>query len=122
MNVTRMRLRDSLHRVDQEGLKRRRKRRLSRRVYNVKGPNQLWHIDTNHKLLRWHFVIFGCIDGYSSVPVALECCNNNKSETVLNCFLKGVDNNGMPSGLRSDKGQENVLVAEYMLTHREKYP
>ena len=39
INVTRMRLRDSLQRVDQEGLKRRRKRRLSRRVYNVKGLN-----------------------------------------------------------------------------------
>ena len=55
INVTRMTLRDSLHREDQEGLKWRRKRRLSRQVYNVKGLNQLWHIDTNHKLLRCPF-------------------------------------------------------------------
>ena len=23
------------------------------------GPNSLWHIDGNHKLIKWHLVIHG---------------------------------------------------------------
>ncbi len=38
---------------------------VSRRSYNVPGPNSLWHIDANLRLIRWKFVIQGGIDGYS---------------------------------------------------------
>ena len=34
---------------------------------------------------------------------------------MLNCFLKGVEEFGLPSRVRSDKGLENVLVADYMV-------
>ena len=86
-----MRIRNSIHRVDHDAVNARKKGRLYRRVCNVKGPNHLWHIDTNHKLVRWYLVIVGVIDGFSRLPAALECQNDNKAETVLQCFLKGVN-------------------------------
>ena len=44
-----------------------------RRVYSVEGPNSLWHIDGNHKLIRWKVVIHGGIDGHSRTIVFLKC-------------------------------------------------
>uniref|UniRef100_A0A3B3BMS2 Integrase core domain-containing protein n=1 Tax=Oryzias melastigma TaxID=30732 RepID=A0A3B3BMS2_ORYME len=38
---------------------------IVRRTYSVKGPLSLWHVDTNHKLIRYNIVIFGAVDGYS---------------------------------------------------------
>ena len=110
-----MRIRDSIHRVDHDAVISRKKGRLHRRVYNVKGPNHLWHMDTNHKLVRWYFIIVGVIGGFSRLPVELECTNNNKAETILQCFLKGVEMYGLPSRVRSDKGGEDVLVTDYMI-------
>ena len=50
--IQRYRFRDSMHRVNEVGIQFRRKGRLKRRVYNVKGANHLWHINTNHKLVK----------------------------------------------------------------------
>ncbi|CAC5365815.1 unnamed protein product [Mytilus coruscus] len=92
IRVQRWRLRDSIQRLDSSGAQTRKSGRLHRRVYNVMGPNHLWHIDTNHKLVRWRFVIIGGVDG--------------------------VANFGVPLRVRSDKGLENVSVADFMLSER----
>lgn len=116
--LQRSRVRESLHRVDYEGVKRRKKNGLSRRVYNVQGSNHLWHLDTHHKLVRWYFIVIGVIDGFSRLPVVLDCTTNNKAPTVLESFIKGVVEYGLPLRVRSDKGLENVLVADYILEKR----
>ncbi|WAR07795.1 hypothetical protein MAR_017753, partial [Mya arenaria] len=92
--------------------------RIQRRTYSVSGPQALWHIDGNHKLIRWRLVIHGGIDGYSRFPVYLNVSNNNRADTVLYAFLEAVQQFGLPRRVRSDKGGENVLVAEYMVEHQ----
>ena len=58
------------------------------RKYNVLCPNALWHIDGNHKMIRWRFVIHTAIDGYSSLTPYLYCAKNNNSHslTVSKCI------------------------------------
>lgn len=51
--VQRDRVRASLQRVDPEGVALRWGQTVQRRNYCVHGPNSLWHIDGNHKLIRY---------------------------------------------------------------------
>ena len=62
--VQRVRVCASIHRVDPENTAIRRSVTI-RRSYHVQGPNSLWHVDGNHKLVRWRLVIHGGIYGYS---------------------------------------------------------
>lgn len=68
-------------------------------------------------LHRWRLVVHVAIDGYSRLTAFLHCSNNNRAETVLQLLLKAVNEFGLPSRLRTDKGGENVDVALYMLQH-----
>ena len=121
-HIQRWRIRDSLLRVDPWGVEQRSRRILHRRKYTVPGPNSLWHIDGNHKLIRWRIVVHGGIDGYSRIPVYLKASSNNKAATVLQCFISAVFQYGLPSRVRADCGGENTLVSEYMLKHPLRGP
>ncbi len=118
IKVQRQRVRDSLHRVDPVGIELRSIRILHRRVYRVRSPNSLWHLDGYHKLIRWNIVIHGGIDGFSRLIVFLKAAPNNYASTVLSGFMSAVREFGLPSRVRTDRGGENVMVASYMLQHR----
>ena len=122
LRIQRSRIRESLLRVDPRGVRTRFRQALHRRQYNVPMPNSLWHIDGYHKLIRWRIVIHGGIDGYSRLPVYFQASTNNKSETVLRAFLGAVEQYGLPSRVRCDRGGENVLVSNFMLSRPERGP
>lgn len=62
--------------------------------------------------MRWYFIILGAmvlVDHLSHLNVLH---TNNKAETILNCFLKGVKCYGIPSRVRSEEGMENDFMIE----------
>ena len=67
-----------------------------------------WHMDGNHKLIRWKFVIHGAVDRYSRLVTFLKCSSNNRATTVLESFAAAVQTCGLPRKLRADLGGENV--------------
>lgn len=118
LRVQRHRIRASITRFDPGGLMERRcriARTINRRVYSVPNPHYMWHIDGNHKLIRWGFVIHVAIDGFSRCCLYINCSTNNTSDTVLNLFQEAIVlYNVIPTRVRSDYGVENVKVWEAM--------
>ena len=110
VRVERTRLRGSIHRIDPINTAIRRSVAIRRRVYHSNGPNHTWHIDGNHKLIRWRLVIHGGIDGFSRTIVYLHCANNNRAQTVVTQFCKATSAYGIPLKIHSDLGGENVDV------------
>lgn len=73
-------------RINYLGVEQRKRKRIPRREYRVNGPHHLWHIDGNHKLIRYGMVIHGCIDGSTRTIIYLSIKDNNTSATVLDLF------------------------------------
>jgi hypothetical protein len=134
MCIQRHRVLASMQRVDRLGHRLRERKAIQRRKYEVKRPNALWHLDGHHKMIRWGIVIHGIVDGYCrtvcggscksetilislqySQITGLRASNNNRSTTVLGLFLDSIDDHGMPSRLRGDRGGENISCAVYMV-------
>ena len=118
LRMSRKRIRESLRRVDPFGVESRARGVLRRRRYHVDSPNDLWHIDGYHKLIRWRLVIHGGIDGFSRLIMFLKVSSNNRAETMFQAFEQGVTEFGLPSRIRMDKGGENVEVARYIVEER----
>ena len=124
IRLTRAQIRASIHRVDPDGVVSCRedaRRRICRRVYSSPYPHYMWHIDGNHKLIRWHMVIHIGIDGFSRACVFMKCSDNNCANTVLEAFGQALEEfNVSPTRIRSDHGGENVKIWEAMLNHRSE--
>lgn len=108
IHVQRSKVRKAIHDLDPSVTSRKRPA-IQRRVYSVPYPNYLWHLDGNHKLIRWRFVVHHCIDGFSRLITFCRCSTNNKAETILSSYA-AVRKYCRPRRIRSDHGGENVLV------------
>jgi hypothetical protein len=108
--ATRKQVREILQHRDPDGNVLRRAEMIHRRVYSVPFINSLWHMDGQHKLVNWKFVIHGGVDGKSRLIVFMEASNNNKASTVENLFLQATERWGWPQRVRADYGGENLGV------------
>uniref|UniRef100_A0A1X7TLT8 Integrase core domain-containing protein n=1 Tax=Amphimedon queenslandica TaxID=400682 RepID=A0A1X7TLT8_AMPQE len=88
IQVPRHRLRALIHRVDPINTALRRSTIITQTRYHASGPNAVWHIDGNHKMIHWHLVIHGGIDGFTRTIVLLKCSDNNRASTALDSFTK----------------------------------
>ncbi|XP_046863141.1 uncharacterized protein LOC124456874 [Xenia sp. Carnegie-2017] len=115
VNVQRNRIRSIIKEVDPRGVETRSSLRIRRRRYSVPCPNYLWHIDGNHKLIRWKFVLHHGIDGFSRLVTFGKFSNNNRASTVLDRFNKAVEKYGQPLKIRTGYGGENVQIWRNMV-------
>lgn len=118
--VTRQQVRTIMQARDPERNGLRRAQVLCRRDYDVPFINSLWHMDGQHKLINWKFVIHGAVDGKSRLIVFMHASDNNRSETVTSSFLAATQRWGWPSRVRADHGGENLGVRDLMLDVRGK--
>lgn len=118
IRVQRQRVRASIHRVDPQGPSERSSRNFHPRVYETPCPNYVWHLDGNHKLVKWGFVTHLAIDGFTRLITFGETSDNNRAETVMEKFTRAVEKYGRPLRVRTDHGGENVRVWQDMIHHR----
>ena len=109
--------------IDPEGVERRKRKRLLRRKYENPGPNYMWHIDGNDKLVPFGFGIHGAIDGFSRKIMWAEVCDTNKNPRVVGQhYLKCVWNLGViPCIIRCDCGTENKQIEKCQVYFRSEH-
>nr|XP_018913530.1 PREDICTED: uncharacterized protein LOC109041600 [Bemisia tabaci] len=117
--VTWKRVKDNLRQANPAATLLRRRQKIIRRKFKVKGANYLWSMDSNHKLIHYRIVIHGCVDGFSRKIIYLNAASDNTADTVLQMFYKGMEENGIPVRVRGDKGSENARVKDCMQELRQ---
>jgi AraC-like DNA-binding protein len=118
--VTRQQIRDIMRARDPHGTMLRKAQVLSRREYEVPFINSVWHMDGQHKLINWKFVIHGAVDGKSRLITFMQVADNNRAETVDEGFISATKRWGWPSRVRADFGGENLGVRAMMMAVRGK--
>lgn len=109
-----------LREIDPDGVERRSRYRLKRRVYGVSGPNQIWHLDGWDKLAPFKLYVHGCVDGFSRKYMWLQVASTNKDPNVVSYyFLKALRKfQCIPAIVRTDKGTENPGVEALQIALR----
>lgn len=110
--VSRDHIMHAMQEISPEGVEARKSRKLTRRKYFSRGPNDCWHADGYDKLKPFGFPIHACIDGHSRRILWLELVrSNNDPYIVASLYLKTVSSIGIPNRIRTDCGSENGILA-----------
>lgn len=83
LSVKRTEIMQIMKHLSPHATEERKAHRLQRRIYTVKGPNYLWHVDGYDKLKPFGFCIHGCIDGYSRRIMWLEVASSNNNPAIV---------------------------------------
>ena len=106
--IPRSTVRKAMHSRDADGVARRRRRAIVRRVYHAPHVNYVWHSDTNMKLVRWGIWIYASVDGYSKFLLHVVAADNiSKGNGVLAHGRDMLQYLAIPDLLRVDAGGEN---------------
>ena len=113
LTIDRETVRCALKVIDPEGVNRRLSRKLKRRQYRVRGPNDTWHIDGYDKLKPFGFCVHGAIDGYSRRILWLEVASTNNDPAVIAYYYTNYlrKYGGTARKIRGDCGTENMYLA-----------
>lgn len=98
--------------LDPEGVELRKKRRLVRRRYHAKGPNNIWHIDSYDKLQAYGIGINAAIDGFSRKVIWAHAFVTNSDPRVIGRYYMDAvsTSGGCPRKIRVDAGTENHII------------
>ena len=64
IKVPQEKLCSEIHRVDHTNTVSRQSTVVSNRVYSTPHPNNIWHLDGNHKMIYWRLVMHAGVDGF----------------------------------------------------------
>ena len=85
------RIRQSMRRVDPEGtlLRPLEMKTICRRKYSVAGPLSLWHIDGNHKFIRFVTSFVSCLS--SKLFIIITIYGNRENELSNDIFRRNFE-------------------------------
>ena len=123
VRATQETVRIALSVIDTDGVNARRRRRLIRRSYNSRGPNDCLHVDGYDKLKPFGISIHGCIDGFSRKIMWLTASHTNKNPRyVARYFVEHLKKyKRVPRSVRTDAGTENVLIHRIQMALRYRH-
>ncbi|KAH3731109.1 hypothetical protein DPMN_057114 [Dreissena polymorpha] len=113
LSVKRTEIMQIMKHLSPHATEERKAHRLQRRIYTVKGPNYLSHVDGYDKLMPFGICIHGCIDGYSRRIMWLKVSSSNNNQAIIEkYYLDHLKHFKLaPRILRADNGRENSKLS-----------
>ena len=84
VNISKENARLALLHVDPDGVRNRRRNAIKRRVYESKGPGDIYYIDGNDKLIKWGICKKWGNRWFQQKTIMAQSCNYQQ-QSYCNC-------------------------------------